>query len=738
MANFIRRFLADPGIDVLIEIESVNILDLEPPAAITGIGSGTAMIAGEFENGPFNVATEVTGPDDLRSTFGSFGYTYGGTAGQNPCARSRMADGTPTAEFWNGNGMAQLSGKRFARLVIVRADTSVGSVQWTRLASVLGVARPTYTINTGDTLSFDRGGGALTATFTAVAAILTGAGATYANVGGESITLQIDGLPQFTAVFLSTDTTVGTCVSRINQYAGYTLASNSGGQIRLTSRQLGSAALVKIVSYDAGGTAAKLGLPGAPSTTNGSGNVANSQAVTFAELKTVVEAAVASSLVDQLPDGTPRVSNLLLPGTGTFAVVAPQTATNFGFVVGTTNNSAVGNVGTIPAGTVVKTAGGVKYVTMQDVSVASATAGPYLVKVRHALDDGTGAASLAVTITVVDSVSPVTFDSFAVTNALPTTAALTESQIDAAYTTALNATTDINTVAKEVNLSWCARQSNAVRRAGKQNSLDASANGCFGRMFFMRPPLGTTKATAQGNAEPGVGPYRDQRVVYNYPGVRTLLPAMAAVGTAGGAGFTADGILDVGADGFCASVCSQLAPEENPGQDAGLLGNIVGVESSVNAQGFTIGDYKNFRAKGICAPRIDAGIASFQSGVTSVDPSVFPNLRNIARRRMADFIQDTLANALKGFGKKLSTIRRRNAIIGQIRGFLNGLLAVDNGAAQRIGAFSVLTGVKAGNTLETLGLGIYRVKIAVQTLSSLDSIVLQTTIGESVDVSEAA
>jgi hypothetical protein len=93
MTVYIRRFTEDPGLDVLLDIESVNIIDLEPPEAFAGVGTGTAILVGEFENGPFNTPTEVFGPSDLVSTFGEFGYAYDGVKGNNPCARSHKADG---------------------------------------------------------------------------------------------------------------------------------------------------------------------------------------------------------------------------------------------------------------------------------------------------------------------------------------------------------------------------------------------------------------------------------------------------------------------------------------------------------------------------------------------------------------------------------------------------------------------------------------------------------------------
>jgi len=178
---------------------------------------------------------------------------------------------------------------------------------------------------------------------------------------------------------------------------------------------------------------------------------------------------------------------------------------------------------------------------------------------------------------------------------------------------------------------------------------------------------------------------------------------------------------------------SQLAPEEDPGQLTDFTGAIVGLESSINAQNFSITDYTNLKASGICAPRMDEGTAIFQSGVTSVDPTTFPNLADINRRRMADFIQDTLARRFKAFSKKLSTRKRRNAVVSETTQFMQSLLGnVITGDGQRIDGYVI--DQKSGNTVESLGKGLFRIILKVRTLSSLKSIVLQTTIGPNVDI----
>lgn len=850
MSSFIRRFLFDPGNAVLLNIESVNILDLTPPSAINGIGTGTVLIVGEFENGPYATPTEVTSAQDVQNNFGTLGYVYGGVPGNNPCAVSRKADGAVAAEFWNGNGFVQLNGKQFARLILCRVDTSVGSVQLTPRAFITS-SNPSfrYVLAAGQVLGLDVGAGAQTATFSATAGTVTSVAATYALNPGDTVTLGYDGAPNFVVTFLSGDTTQGAVIARINQYAGFAFAATSAGQFSLTSLQKGTQAQVRVVATSSGGVLTALGLTVA--TTFGTGNVANIAAVTAQEVTAVVQAAISNTAVEVDQNGALRISDTLATQPSYVAVTAATTATGLGFTPGqlgtfqgiggvlstpaalplpnagtitlaiddnfgasginggqpftvtiTTNmtlaafvtavntaagatvafadsttgfylagknpggrinvvGSSAGNVlsqtglsvgittgpgyaiGVLPAGTVVQDATAAHvFVTTQDIAFASTgitiggivqpSLGPWLVKVRHAVDDTTGTAATAGTVTVCPT--PPLLYSVSVNNLQPTTAALTETQIDAAYVLALNSTLDLNSIARQVNIVYSARQSNAVRRTIRTNVLTASASGMFGRVGAIRPPLGTSKSVAQSiSAEPGVGAYRDQRVIYCYPGLRTFVPIIGQRGVAGGTGYTSDGTVDVGADGFLASIMSQLPPEENPGQTTPFTTAVVGLESSANAQGYTIVDYQNFKNAGICAPRFDDGTCIFQSGVTSVDPNVNGGLSRIARRRMADFIQDTLSLRLKAFGKKLNTNVRRIAIQGEIRAFMEDLLGLNNPGTQRIAGFTL--SIK-GNTPTTLGQGLFRIRLDVRTLSSLDAIVLQTTIGDQVQVQE--
>jgi hypothetical protein len=764
MPQIVRRWLYDPGNTVLTQIEGVDIIDNTPPQQVIGVGTGLACIVGEFENGPFNVVTQVSSFTNLKQTFGTFGYTYGNTVGNNPCARQRFADGAVLAEYWNGNASVQLNGKAFAQLAVCRVNTSVGTVQFTRQANLLGGSQFRYSLTTGQTLAISvDGGGAVTATFTGVAATVTGTGAAFASItAGLSQTFTVDQMLPFAVVFQTGDTTIANVVARINAFAGFTFASNSGGQLKLTGIQAGTGGQIIVASN--GAITTDLGLT--PATTNGTGNVANISAVAPAEINTVVHTAVATVTVELLPTGQLRAYRTsATPTTDSLAFTVASTAANLGFPFGVTDAASTGNAGTIPAGTVVQVPSGNVYITMQDVNVTATVQtgvtpsgpGPYPVAIRFAQDDNSGS-TVATAGTITQVTNPILLDSYACTNLLPTTASLTEAQIDAAYTTAILATIQAgNQVAQQINVLWSARQSNSVRNQMLQlvnNIGNGGGVGVIGRTAIIRPPIGTLAATAESSvSQPGVGAYTTERIIYCYPGVTTTVSAIQTVGPAGGTGFTipgqAVGTASVGSDGFMASVLSQLPPEQNPGQLTTYTSGAVGFEVASNGVSVNnnvalqLQDYINFKANGIAAPTFSggtAGVMQFQSGVTSVLYASFPSQAPIHRRRMADYIQDSLALSLQPFVKQLMTINRMAAATTLIRQFLIQLLSPTNSNQQRINGFFLDT--KTPNLAPPGGvapttLGIWRATILVQTIPSMDDIVLDTTVGDTVNITLA-
>lgn len=749
--GFTRRFTYDPGQSVIQQIEGVTILDRSPPNSIIGVGSGTTCIVGEFEDGPFNITTEVTSATQLASTFGGFGYAYNGIVGQNPCARQRFADSAVLAEYWNGNGSVQLSGKQFSRLLIMRVNTSCGSVNLTRQANLLGASLFRYQLLTGQHIDISvDGAGATVATFTGVAATVTSGAGTYASItAGLQLVLGYDAASNFTVTFLAGDTTQANVIARINQYAGYAIAATvSGTTFSLTGIQAGTGGQIRVVS-GTGATLTDLGLVVA--NTAGTGNVANIAAVAPSEINTVIHAAVTTVTVEQLLTGQLRmVRTSATPSTDSLKIATTSTVTAFGFPVNITDAASTGNAGTIPAGTMVGVSAGNQYVLMQDVLVTATAstgitasgAGPYPCVIRPATDDNVTVSTTAAvnTVTVVNVLTPIVLDSFAVTNPQVVAVPLTDSQIDAAYITAINATMNSQDVSHDINIMYSARQSNAVRTQLKsmvQTVGDGGGVGVFGRVAVVRPPIGTLASVAESSTtQPGVGAYSYERIIYTYPGVTTTIGPIATIGLAGGTGFTSTGVVTVGSDGFLACILSSLNPEQNPGQLTAFTGAAIGIEPNANGGNpYALQDYINFKANGICAAKFSGGTLIFQSGVTSVNPLTYPALAPIHRRRMADYIQDTLATGLDPYSKQLMTLANRAAATLAVRQFMIGLLSPTNLNLQRIAGFFLDTKTPnlapAGGIAPT-SLGIFRFLLLVTTLPSMDDLVLDTQIGDSV------
>lgn len=207
---------------------------------------------------------------------------------------------------------------------------------------------------------------------------------------------------------------------------------------------------------------------------------------------------------------------------------------------------------------------------------------------------------------------------------------------------------------------------------------------------------------------------------------------IAAQGAAGGTGFTADGIIDIGADGPLAYINCVLNPEENPGQNTGLLTFLSGLEDTGEAG--TIALYKALKAAGISAPRVDQqGNLVYQSEVTT---SSIDGRKTQKRRKMADYIQDTLAEIGVPFSKKLATDSRRSGMTAAIDQFLRGLLSEEAPDNQRIGDYSVEETTDQYEGYEALGVFVWRIQVRM--LSSFDTIVFDTEIGESVVVVDEA
>lgn len=317
---------------------------------------------------------------------------------------------------------------------------------------------------------------------------------------------------------------------------------------------------------------------------------------------------------------------------------------------------------------------------------------------------------------------------------------ITSGAYDTAYSNALASALPGAENCDDITIVGSARHSAAIRTAILAHASTASASG-RGRISLLRAPIGTNRTTAVGSGDPGVGANRGDRAFYCYPHFVQRIDDLTTLDPT--ASISVPDIL-IGVDAAVASLCSLLDPEENIGQSTqdvvsgGLLSFIRSLEPGLTTSGqptaWTVSDYQAFKAAGIMALRRDPQIAEWiiQSGVTSVDASTYPSLVPAKRRRMADQIEDDLASIAKKYNKKLRTTERIDSLVGDLADYLDTLLSESNPTQQRIAAYSI--DATSGNTSALQGSGIFVIIVKVQLLDSLDYIVLQCTIGETVSI----
>lgn len=319
------------------------------------------------------------------------------------------------------------------------------------------------------------------------------------------------------------------------------------------------------------------------------------------------------------------------------------------------------------------------------------------------------------------------------TSAVQAPNAVSSASIDALYVVAFNALLADSYPARDVNILWAARTSANIRTALNQHVNLESGSG-VGRICCISPEINqVTESIVLGDVSPGVGANRSERVLYAWPGAQTYVPEAVgfnlktAIGT-----LDPTGQVDQRLDGWLAAVLSNLPPEQNPAQSGPPVSTVMaGINAfQRGAPSLSLGDYIAFRQRGVVALRIDttAG-AIFQSGITT---SLTSGEKRISRRRMADFIEDSVAQRIAQFAGKLMTRQLQDAAVGEVNAFLDGLLSPNNPPAQRIAAYSIDS--KSGNTPESLAQGIYVIIGKVRTLASADFLVFQASIGESVNV----
>src|SRR5262245_22345205 len=124
---FVLRVADTPPLAQILEIEQIVIVDKTGPSIQLGVSSGVSMLVGEFLKGPF-LPKEVFSMGEILSTYAGDPARMDRISqnGVDPSAGSFAQDGSAIA--FDGNGFAELKGKKFRRLGIQRVDTDMTAV----------------------------------------------------------------------------------------------------------------------------------------------------------------------------------------------------------------------------------------------------------------------------------------------------------------------------------------------------------------------------------------------------------------------------------------------------------------------------------------------------------------------------------------------------------------------------------------------------------------------------------
>lgn len=678
MAGFIRRFGFFPGVDVITQIEGVVIVDLPPPGTISGVGTGTVAIVGEFTDATQGVdmstggivtgnpkPLEVFSGQDMLDQGGPFDETIGKFGAEG------------------GNAFASLRNKRFSRLILVPIDNI------TPAAGGIGGIRIWRDLPTNQSATIPQ-------PIVPVPGAVVLAGREFRNAGNRVRTAKRIAFTDFIAYTSGTDGSVTPAAlpaaTQVFVSAGglFTTVVRNDGTVGV---QVGDILVVGVI-----------GAAGAQGTDSGTFRV------------TAVNSA--TDLVIERMDG----SNFT-----TLNWVAGTTIAWRLHVASTADTSGV----------------------LGNNHLALSGAGGYQVIARPL--DATIAIGLALTPAVVPAAGTAnSYDPLSglTAKAHPSQAmtydanvhapnAANNATLDARYQAAVDACLDDNYPARDINILYASRKSTVIRAKLKSHVGVASDRGLT-RTAVIAPSLTTlTLATVLGDADPGVGANRSDRIDYSWPGALHSVPEAVgfSLGTSDGK-TTTDGLLDDSFDGWLTSILSNLAPERNPGEatptTATVLAPVLGFQRGVPKLGMN--EYIQLRQKGIAALRLDRTVGPIvQSGITT---SLVSGQKNIFRRRMADFIQDSIARRIVQFAKQPLTQQLKDGAVAEVNAFLNELLSPNNPAAQRIDAYQVDD--KSGNTPTLTAQGIFVIIVRVRLTPTADFIVLQTEIGEGVTIQEAA
>lgn len=266
---------------------------------------------------------------------------------------------------------------------------------------------------------------------------------------------------------------------------------------------------------------------------------------------------------------------------------------------------------------------------------------------------------------------------------------------------------------------------------GMSSGLITSVNGALRdmavgtgtKLVLLTGPFTQTKSQAITD----VSSYRSDRVIYPYPAVDIFVPEAA-----GGIG----ALVRVGVNSFAAAVCSALPPGTDPASvDSEEF--LVGIRATADKT-LAHADYIALKEAGIMSLVVgERGLYRFRTGCTA---SLDSALTQIARRTMADFLQESIARALVDYQNKPLNAINKLLIKSAAEGFLRrqqalGLLPTEEDLVFGETSLEPFTvDIISGNSPQSEALGQFVVILKVRIFPSMRFIVLRTEIGENVEI----
>lgn len=248
--------------------------------------------------------------------------------------------------------------------------------------------------------------------------------------------------------------------------------------------------------------------------------------------------------------------------------------------------------------------------------------------------------------------------------------------------------------------------------------LEAYANDTNNGMVVLSTPASQSSSTAKTY----VASYRDDRIVYGWPRVKTTNgfdPAQAEI--------------TVDPNSFLAALIASTSPWLSPGGPRNSRAALKGITALESGNDSTTRDTMDaMTAKGICVIAFANGEAIVRNAVTT---SLTSGLEKIRRRRTTDYLAKAIANRLQEYVETPLDLDltagtlgpNTSAEISEIASFLENQKRLGHIKAYAVDPFGSATALD-------IAAGIWTIAISVTTFSDQDSIVLKHNVGDAVVV----